>query len=605
MSSLGNTPAALGAKRPAAAVAQAWQALPSLAGGANAFTPASARAGHKAPARKGGLTVARTHLYRFLTLSIAGAFGALLCACSSHGPAPGPGPGELPPSARVDLIATEYQYNLKRVFAEPGGRLTVSMWNRGTMDHSFALELPGGARALPKTLAPGEFGEITVTVPEIPGDIAYYCPIDNHRALGMQGTLTVARPERVGLKRLATGLVHPVAMAVPGDGSGRRFVVDQAGVVWELSAGGELLPDPFLDIRDAMVPLNADYDERGLLGMAFHPEYAQNGRFFIYYSAPLRAGAPAGWNHTARLAELKVQAGDPSHADRSSEVVLLEVDEPQANHNAGTLAFGPDDGYLYLSLGDGGGAGDIDMGHTPGLGNGQDISKLLGKILRLDVSQAGQYSIPPDNPFAGAVEGADEIYAYGFRNPYRMSFDKAGAHDLFVGDVGQALWEEVSMVHNGGNYGWNILEGNHCFNKDDFEHPLPSCPDAGARGEPLERPIIEVANSELPGGAGEALVGGYVYRGASIPTLAGQYIFGMWSIGEDQDRGQLYMARSLGAPGEQWPVRRLITGGPGGTLGEFLLGLGQDEHGELYVLTTRESGPTGKTGTVWQIVPAE
>ncbi|NJK85753.1 MAG: PQQ-dependent sugar dehydrogenase [Bacteroidales bacterium] len=227
---------------------------------------------------------------------------------------------------------------------------------------------------------------------------------------------------------------------------------------------------PFLDIRDKIIQLNSGYDERGLLGLAFHPEYAENGRFFVYYSAPLRDEAPDWFNHTSVISEFAVSV-DNNVADENSERIVMQIDQPQGNHNGGTLAFGPDDN-LYISLGDGGGGDDVAAGHVEDWyefnagGNGQDIElNLLGSILRIDVDGEEPYAVPSDNPFVEG-EGLDEIYAYGFRNPYRFSFDMEGGNEMYVGDAGQELWEEVSIVESGKNYGWNVKEGTHCFSAE-------------------------------------------------------------------------------------------------------------------------------------------
>src|SRR5688500_15136983 len=224
----------------------------------------------------------------------------------------------------------------------------------------------------------------------------------------------VGDPFTLGVRSVATGLTSPVAMVSSGDGTGRMFIVDQVGVVRVLAADGTLLLTPFLDVRPRMVPLMPNFDERGLLGLAFHPQYETNGRFFVYYSAPLRAGAPTGFNHTATFAEFRVSA-DPNRADPASERIFLQIDKPQANHNGGTIAFGPEDGFLYIAIGDGGGRDDASAGHVadwyevnPG-GNAQDIlQNLLGNILRIDVDRGVPYAIPPVSPFVGEP-GLDEI----------------------------------------------------------------------------------------------------------------------------------------------------------------------------------------------------
>jgi glucose/arabinose dehydrogenase len=420
----------------------------------------------------------------------------------------------------------------------------------------------------------------------------------------------------VGLRQVADGLTSPVTLVAPGDGSGRRFIVDQAGVIRILTADGDLLPEPFLDLRSRIVPLMPDFDERGALGLAFHPGYPVNGRFFVYYSAPLRAGAPAGFDHTATISEFRVSASDPNRADPASERIVLQVDKPQFNHNGGTLLFGPSDGYLYISLGDGGGANDDELGHVEDWyaanagGNGQDIqSNLLGNILRIDVDDGAPYAIPGDNPFAGmpgCADGCDEIWAYGFRNPYRMSFDPGGSRDLFVGDAGQELWEEVSIAVKGGNFGWNVKEGTHCFSTDNPDESPAECPDTvGAphprAGDPLIDPVIEYANHHQPGGLGATVIGGHVYRGSALPQFFGDYVFGDWSREEEEPDGSLFVAkpRKKGL----WKMQQLkIATSPTGRLGHYVLGFGQDPAGEMYVLTTDQTGPTGTTGEVFRLV---
>jgi glucose/arabinose dehydrogenase len=421
----------------------------------------------------------------------------------------------------------------------------------------------------------------------------------------------------VGLRQVADGLTSPVTAVSAPDASGRLFIVDQVGVIRILTAGGALRPEPFLDLRSRIVPLMPEFDERGVLGLAFHPNYAANGRLFVYYSAPLRPGAPAGYDHTSNVSEFRVSAGDPNRADPASERILLQVDEPQFNHNGGTLAFGPSDGYLYISVGDGGGADDVGLGHVDDWyaanegGNGQDIQQsLLGDILRIDVNRGVPYGIPADNPFArtpGCTDGCDETWAYGFRNPYRMSFDMGGGHALFVGDAGQNLWEEVSIAVNGGNFGWNVKEGTHCFSTANPDESPADCPDTvGAghprAGDPLLDPVIEYPNHHQPDGIGSAVIGGHVYRGRALPQFSGRYVFGDWSAEhEDAPDGSLFVAKSRKSG--LWKMQELkVATSPTGRLGHFLLGFGQDRAGEMYVLTTDEPGPSGTTGRVYRLV---
>lgn len=413
----------------------------------------------------------------------------------------------------------------------------------------------------------------------------------------------VAEP---GLLLMAEGLTSPVTLTEAPDGSGNIFIADQVGLIRILTADGELLDDPFLDIRDKIVTLNKDYDERGLLGLAFHPDYKSNGRFFVYYSAPLRPEGPGEWNHTAHLSEFKV-SGDPMKADEGTEKILLRVDQPQMNHNGGTLAFGPTDRFLYISIGDGGNRDDEGVGHVSDWydanegGNGQDIiENLLGNILRINVDGSDPYTIPADNPYVGQ-EGMDEIYAYGFRNPYRFSFDMGGGNELYVGDAGQELWEEISIVEKGGNYGWNVKEGSHCFDAANPENPPADCPETDPDGDPLIDPIIEFENSKQSGGLGLVVVGGYVYRGNELPIFNARYIFGTWSSQHKVPDGKIFVA--ISEPEGLWDFEEInFSSTSNGNLNAYLLGFGQDAEGEVYILTTDTAGPSGDTGKIFKLV---
>jgi len=411
-------------------------------------------------------------------------------------------------------------------------------------------------------------------------------------------------------------------MMIARDGSGRLFVVDQVGTVRIIASNGSIPADPFLDLRDRMVPLSPQYDERGLLSIAFHPGYKDNGRIFVYYSAPLRPGAPAGWSCTNRLSEFRVMPGNPGRVDMSSEKVLLSIDKPQMNHNGGQIMFGPDDGYLYLALGDGGGADDTGAGHAAGTGNAQDPATLLGKVIRIDVDSPGTggsaYGIPTDNPFVNAPGFLTEIYAMGFRNPAYLSFDAAGNHSLIAGVAGQRLFESVFIVARGGNYGWNIREGTHCFNPKDDSTPMAEpCSITGARGEPLIGPVVETGHD-----VGNVIVGGYMYRGTAITGLAGKYVFGMWSTGFTTPDGSIYAASppdgfDIGlyppsadmitpADNRMWTIQSIPNAGSAdGRIHRYIRGFGEDDENELYVLVSTLSGPdpSATTGEVWKIVP--
>lgn len=402
-----------------------------------------------------------------------------------------------------------------------------------------------------------------------------------------------ARALEVALEPVADGLVQPVLLTQPADDP-RRFIVEQIGRIRILTAGGELLEEPFLDLRDRLAPLDPQFDERGLLGLAFHPEFPANGKFYVYYSAPLRAAADPAWNHTSRIAEFRV--GDHSdRADLASERVVLEVDQPQFDHNGGALAFGPD-GYLYIALGDGGYPSDSGLGHAPE-GNGQARDRLLGKILRIDV--AGEpYRVPADNPFAHDPAYRPEIWALGLRNPYRCTFDAAGNGDLWCGDVGEGGYEEVNLIRRGGNYGWRIREGRHCF---DVEAPLDHLPECPAEG--LTPPVVEYVNCTLaPECRGRAIIGGYVYRGRALPELLGRYVYGDWAAEMDGLGPPLHAASPPPAGDGPWPALPLRIARP--EFAAYVIGFGEDAAGELYLLASRSIGPENALGAIYKLVPA-
>jgi glucose/arabinose dehydrogenase len=438
---------------------------------------------------------------------------------------------------------------------------------------------------------------------------------------GTSHTPLVTPQPLIRLEKVAGGFSSPMMIAVPGDGTGRIFVADQIGVVRIIAPGDTVPVTPFLDLRDRMVRLSAGYDERGLLSLAFHPEYKSNGRVFVYYSAPLQQGAPSGWSCTNHLSEFRVMAGNPDIIDMNSEKVLLTIDKPFQNHNGGPLLFGPDDGYLYLAIGDGGRADDTGTGHTPGIGNAQDTTKLSGKIIRIDVDSAGaggkMYAIPPDNPFIKTPGYAPEIYASGFRNPAYLSFDAGGNHSLITADAGQTLFESAFIVAKGGNYGWNIREGTHCFNPaDNSQPPVAPCPVTGSHGESLIGPVIETGHD-----VGNVIVGGYIYRGTAMPDLVGKYIFGEWSTSFTRGDGTLLVASpppgyEIGmyprnaenispSDNRMWTIREFsITNTTNGRMNAYVTGFGEDASHELYVLTSMKSGPdpAATTGVIWKLV---
>ena len=300
-------------------------------------------------------------------------------------------------------------------------------------------------------------------------------------------------PAKIALEEvIAEGLSKPVFLTHAGDKSGRLFVVEQVGRILIMHKT-QLLKVPFLDITTRIV----NEGERGLLGLAFHPHYSRNGRFFVYYTREQDAATVVAEYHVST---------NPKRAD-TKEKILLIVPQPYGNHNGGMIAFGID-GYLYIGLGDGGSGGD------PG-NRAQNPSELLGKILRIDIDGDGPYSIPSTNPYATGG-GRSEIFASGFRNPWRFSIDHQTG-ELWAGDVGQHDWEEIDLVEVGGNYGWRIMEGKHCYN------PAQDCPT-----ERLILPVTEYANA----GGRCAVTGGYVYRGRQVSSIKGTYVFGDFCSGE-------------------------------------------------------------------------
>ena len=382
----------------------------------------------------------------------------------------------------------------------------------------------------------------------------------------------------LGGTELVTGLSNPVDVAVPGE---EFYIADQAGEVTYLDGEGAT-PTTAIDLTDRMVSPGG---ERGLLGVAIHPDYDGTGRVYLRYSAPRRSGTPSDYSHTFVLSEFAVSEGT---IDPDSERTLLEIPQPQSNHNAGAITFGPD-GYLYVAVGDGGAGNDQGTGHVEDWydavdgGNGQDITaNLLGSILRIDVdSQSSRrpYGIPEDNPLVGE-DGLDEQFAWGFRNPWRMSF---GPEDrLFVADVGQASYEEVNVVERGGNYGWNVREGAHCFRAD-------SCPTTGPDGEPLVDPITEYSRED-DGVSGVSVIGGYLYDGDAIPTLRGRYVFADFVTD-----GRLFVATES----EGWATTTVPING----IGANVLAFGRTPAGELLVCSTDGGGLGGSSGAVHRLRP--
>ncbi len=350
---------------------------------------------------------------------------------------------------------------------------------------------------------------------------------------------------------------RPIVVTHAGDGSNRVFVAEQEGIIKVFKNDQETEEATvFLDIEDHVV-YRDDKNEEGLLGFAFHPKFKQNGEFFVYYTSTEA-------DLLSKISRFRVSKDNPNVADPASEEVILRVPQPFWNHNGGTIAFGSD-GFLYIALGDGG------SGNDPH-GNGQNLTTLLGSILRIDIDNKADgknYSIPKDNPFVGkTVPGGprgkmvpvrEEIYAYGLRNVWRMAFDrKTGT--LWAGDVGQNLWEEINIIKSGGNYGWNIREAKHWFRPDGNDADRPDLID----------PILEYHHD-----IGKSITGGSVYRGTRVPELVGKYIYAdyvsglLWALEYDEAAGKVVANYSLTGDKPPLPV----------------MSFGEDEKGDVYFTT--------------------
>jgi glucose/arabinose dehydrogenase len=403
----------------------------------------------------------------------------------------------------------------------------------------------------------------------------------------------------IKLEPFVTGVNAPLAMVQP-PGDDRFFIIEQFGRVRIAKADGTLEGEPFLDIRNKIPNLWSDFDEKGLLGIAFHPNFQQNGKFYISHSAHLdfqgNLGKEFWWSHTNVVEEYTVSKDDPNAADPKSGRIVSSIDWPQFNHNGHWIGFGPD-GKLYISTGDGGYANDWGIGHNVTEGNGQDLTDLHGKILRVDVDSGEPYGIPSDNPFVGNANAQPEIWAYGLRNPWRCSFDMEGG-ELFCGDVQQNSYEEVDIVGRGQNMGWRRMEATHCFDytKPD-DHP-GSCDQSG-----LTLPILEYQNctAKPDGCKGISVTGGYVYRG-SHAAWKGKYIFGDWSKSFAERDGQIFIA-TKGADGTWSMEHANVTNMDGKN--PYVLAFAQDAAGEVYALTSITTGPVGSLDTIYKIVPAQ
>ncbi|KAH0622676.1 hypothetical protein JD844_025183 [Phrynosoma platyrhinos] len=390
------------------------------------------------------------------------------------------------------------------------------------------------------------------------------------------------------LREVANGLRNPVLMVHANDNTHRMFVAEQVGIIWVFLPDGSRLEEPFLDIKNLVLATPWVGDERGFLGMAFHPKYKDNGKFYIYYSYQDKKKV-----EKIRISELRVSASDINKADATTERNLLEIEEPAANHNGGQILFGLD-GYMYLFTGDGGKAGDP-FGK---FGNAQNKSSLLGKVLRIDVdgrsSDGKPYRIPPDNPFSSDPKALPEVYAYGVRNMWRCSVDRGdplthkGRGRIFCGDVGQNKFEEVDIIVKGGNYGWRAKEGFECYD-------IKLCHNSSLDDI---LPIFAYGHS-----VGKSVTGGYVYRGCESPNLNGLYIFG------DFMNGRL-MALQEDERTNKWKKQDICIGStvacafPGlvSSYSKYVISFAEDEAGELYFMATSYPSAYAPHGSIYKFV---
>lgn len=394
--------------------------------------------------------------------------------------------------------------------------------------------IPGGVETQPEVTVT-QSGESTAA--ETPVSTETYLPVISQPEI--INVTTLPDPNLYTWTEELSGLDNPIFLSGAGDNSGRLFIAEQGGIIF-IAKERQILSQPFLDISAiASGPHNTSgYTERGLLGLAFHPDYASNGLFYVHYT---------DLNGNTVLARYQVSSTNPDQADPSSAVIILTQEQPFANHNGGTITFGPD-GLLYMGLGDGGSAGDP-------LKSGQNTQTLLGKILRLDVDRASPYAIPADNPFANGG-GLPEIWALGLRNPWRFSFDRLSG-DLYIADVGQNEWEEVNFLAAGSiggtNFGWNFFEGSHAY-----------------EGEPpasltLTRPVAEYPHSQ-----GCSVSGGTVVRDPNLPEWQGVYLYG------DFCTGRVWGLLKVGS--ETWRNAELFQ------TGRKISSFGEDDEGRVYLL---------------------
>jgi len=406
-------------------------------------------------------------------------------------------------------------------------------------------------------------------------------------------------------------LVAPIDLLTIPDDSGRRLILDQAGIVHLLNSDNALGDKPFLDLTNRLLPLREDFEERGLLGMAIHPEFRRNGRFFVTYTAPLAEDAPPNWSHTRIVSEFTIDSNNPDQLDAGTERILIRQDWPSRKHNGGALAFGPD-GNLYIGFGDGGGihgvgpetlndAYSVPQNQLWWDTTAQDLQSLYGKILRIDVDHGlPGYAIPADNPLVGTL-GKSEIYAWGFRNPYRLSFDSDGSTTFYVTAVAETLWEAIYRVNQAGNYGWPLKEGTHCFDRTRTLDPPEECLAATNKfkGGPVIDPVVEYPNMSVHRegstvgltGVGTAVVGAVMLRGSDFGNWSDHLLIADWSLDFRKPSGQVFVARE--ASDGLWNMEKLKQ------FESRIVALIRDSDQRIYVMTNENFGPFGNTGKVY------
>ena len=459
----------------------------------------------------------------------------LLFVSAACDPQPGPPAAETPPPSRGAAVASTTDISPSVTAAAPP---TVAA-ARPTPPSTEPRSTQPATTAAPLAVSPATPSPPTPTsaptLTAIPTPVATLTPAPT-------ATPAAAPLTRIEFDRVAGGFQRPTFVGHAGDASGRLFVLEKVGLM-RIVVGNRVGGAPFLDITDRV---GSGSNEQGLLGLAFHPRFASNGRFFLNYTD--RGGDTV-------VSEFRVSPADADRADPASERVLIGFDQPFRNHNGGMLAFGPD-GRLYIATGDGGSQGDPN-------GNAQNPATLLGAILRIDVDGGEPYAIPPDNPFVGNASARPEVWAYGLRNPWRISFDRATG-DLYIADVGQNEIEEVHVQPaaspGGENYGWNVQEGSNCYR-----------PDSGCDRRGLVQPVAEYTHSQ-----GCSITGGYVYRGAAHPALVGHYVFADYCSG-------LVWTLRRGA-GDTWSMA------PQARVDLRISSFGEGEDGEIYAVDDASGG---------------